>query len=219
MTELFFSGELSPTLRYVYNRIMQTAVPSRYWYRHWKVQLTTIHHVGNYVYRQQQRNDYHHLSIFLSLQVCSLALYHGSVKQTPSAPTHVRSGLRLCFSLPLSALKAALRRWQICQCQQTAVFSTAGSGRAHSVTHTPAARTEIFTGRQKRTPFLTAVSSSLPVVCPLLPLRDPVTLQPQYTPIQNAVTTPVVFTQQTQPMNAQPQSRPVSARDYMIVNF
>ncbi|XP_016135657.1 eukaryotic translation initiation factor 4 gamma 3-like [Sinocyclocheilus grahami] len=42
----------------------------------------------------------------------------------------------------------------------------------------------------------------------LTQLSDPVTLQSPYTPGQNAGTTPLVYSPPTQPMNAQPQSRP-----------
>jgi len=41
------------------------------------------------------------------------------------------------------------------------------------------------------------------------------TLQSPYTPGQNAGATPLVYSPQTQPMNTQPQSRPVSACDSM----
>lgn len=42
----------------------------------------------------------------------------------------------LPISLTRALLKAVLRRWQICQCQQTAVYSEAGSGNSCSVTCT-----------------------------------------------------------------------------------
>lgn len=136
-------------------------------------------------------------------------------------PTHVCSRLRLYFSLPFSGLKAALRRWQICQCQQTAVFAAAGSGHTHSVTHTHAAHTHSAVGifiRDGKTPihpnycFFSSAG-----VCSFWPLWDPVTLQSPYTTGQNAGTTPLVYSPPTQPMNAQPQSRPVSAYDFKIL--
>ncbi len=121
------------------------------------------------------------------------------------------------FLSPLLCLEGSIERWQICQCQQTAVFAAAGSGHTHSVTHTHAAHTHsavgILSERVKFTSVLTAVSLSLPVST--RPHLDPVTLQSPYTLGQNAGTTPLVYSPPTQPMNAQPQSRPVSACDSM----
>lgn len=123
------------------------------------------------------------------------------------------------FLSPFLCLEGSVERWQICQCQQTAVFAAAGSGHTHSVTHTHAARVHsavgILSERVKLTSILTAVFPSLPVVVLPRPLWDPVTLQSPYTPGQNAGTTSLVYSPPTQPMNAQPQSRPVSACDSM----
>uniref|UniRef100_A0A9J8BEC5 Eukaryotic translation initiation factor 4 gamma, 3b n=1 Tax=Cyprinus carpio carpio TaxID=630221 RepID=A0A9J8BEC5_CYPCA len=114
------------------------------------------------------------------------------------------------FLSPFLCLEGSIERWQICQCQQTAVFAAAGSGHTHSVTHTHTAHAHTAVGilseRVKLTSILTAVYLSLPVST--RPLSDPVTLQSPYTPGQNAGTTPLVYSSQTQPMNTQHQSRP-----------
>ncbi len=74
--------------------------------------------------------------------------------------------------------------------------------------HTAHSAVGILSERVTFTSVLTTVSLSLPVST--WPHLDPVTLQSPYTPGQNASATPLVYSPQTQPMNAQPQSRPVS---------
>ncbi|TRY96654.1 hypothetical protein DNTS_024268 [Danionella cerebrum] len=113
-----------------------------------------------------------------------------------------------------TAAGTALRRWQICQCQQTAVFAARGSGQTLSVARTHAAHAHsaggILSERVCNVHIRpNAVSSFVSPLVPHRPLGDPVTQQSPYTPGQNAGTTPLVYSPQSQAMNAQPQSRPL----------